>query len=101
MLNLNNIKLEPFYGEEIKSYTNSYINSAKKLSEKHKFLPDIFSVRTKYFNLRDDEIFRLDELIYNSDYYEEENYISEDDGFISEQVISDTSDDEDEFILVE
>lgn len=101
MLNLNNIKLKPYYGMEIKSYINNYISSARKLSEKHKFTPDIFSIRTKYFNLRDDDRFKTDELIYYSDFDEPDNYISEDDGFMSEPVMTDSSDDEDEFILVE
>ena len=101
MLNIENIELKPYYGMEIKSYVNNYINSARKLSEKHKFKPDIFTVRTKNFNLRDDDRFKTDELIYYSDYDDFDNYTSEDDGFTSEAVMSDTSDDEDEFILVE
>jgi len=101
MFNLSNIKLKPYYGMGIKSYVNEYINSARKLSVKHKFTPDIFTVRTKNFNLRDDDIFKTDDLIYYSDFDEPDNYTSEDDGFMSEPVISDTSDDEDEFILVE
>lgn len=101
MLNIENIKLKPYYGMEIKSYVDNYINSARKLSDKHKFTPDIFSPRTKYFNLRDDDRFKTDELIYYSDYDDFDNYISEDDDLISEAVMSDTSDDEDEFILVE
>ena len=100
-INITNIKLKPYYGMEIKSYVNNYINSARKLSSKHKFKPDIFTVRTKNFNLRDDDIFKTDDLIYYSDFDEPDNYTSEDDGFMSEPVISDTSDDEDEFILVE
>lgn len=104
MLNIENIELKPYYGMEIKSYVDNYINSARKISSKHKFKPDIFTVRTKNFNLRDDDRFKTDELIYYSDYddYNDfDNYTSEDDGLISEAVMSDTSDDEDEFILVE
>ena len=100
-INITNIKLEPYYGMEIKSYVNNYINSARKLSAKHKFIPDIYTVRTKNFNLRDDDRFKTDELIYYSDFDEPENYTSEDDGFMSEAAMTDTSDDEDEFILVE
>ena len=53
MLNIENIKLKPYYGMGIKSYVDNYINSARKLSVKHKFKPDIFTVRTKNIELNE------------------------------------------------
>ena len=100
-INIKTIKLEPYYGNQIENYVNQYIRSAKKLSEKHKFSPNIYSMGFTPFNLRDDDRFKTDELICYSDFDEPDNYISEDDGFMSEPVMTDTSDDEDEFILVE
>lgn len=99
-INIKTIKLEPYYGNQIENYVNQYIRSAKKLSEKHKFSPNIYSIGFTPFNLRDDDRFNNEEEIYYSEVEEVDN-LMEDTGFDSDHIISESSDEEDEFILVE
>ncbi len=99
MLNIKIIQMKPFYGSGIVNYVDSYISSAKKLSKKHKFSPNIYSIGFTPFNLRDDERFNNDDEFYYSEIDEQETTIV-DNGFDSEPNISESSDDDD-FIPIE
>jgi GTP-dependent phosphoenolpyruvate carboxykinase len=101
MLNIDTLELKPYYGKGISNYVNSYINTAKKISNNNKFVPDIFTVNYKPINFRDDDKYTND-FIHNYSDDETDNYNSyEETSYESEPNISESSDDEDEFILVE
>ena len=101
MLNIETLELKPYYGKSISNCVNSYINTAKKISNKNKFVPDIFTVNYKPINFRDDDRY-TDDFIQNYSDDETEKFNSyEDTKYESEPNISESSEDEDEFILVE